>query len=178
VAPLAGPGGCNSGYYNGNADVPNGYSFTCSTCVIFIEGATRLNNNSWVDLQALLATGDVDFKAKNFNYNATIPATAQSEYQYIGGPLGPSAVAYWNANFQPTYPNYTINGCGMHGFLYCGGNLSTGAGNGKLCGSVYIGGTISINTIFVYYDGIVTTNIYLSNASIIRNSWIEILTTW
>jgi len=178
VAPNPGPGGCNSGYYNGAADIPNGYDFRCSTCVIFIEGATSLNNNSFIDVGALCATGDVDFKAKNVNYVSTIPATAQLEYQYAGGGYGSSAVAYWNTTFAPGYPHYTINGCGMHGFLYCGGNISTAAGNGQMCGAVYIAGTISINTFTVYYDSVVGNNIALQGATVTRASWDEILTSW
>jgi hypothetical protein len=169
---------CDTGYYTANAkiDVTGGgdYSFTCSTCVIFIEGdVSSFPNDAWLNIRALLATGDVDFNAKNTTYLANIPANAQDEYKY-----SPTATDYWTSKGWTNGGTYSISNCGMHGFLYVGGDLQNAGGNTILVGALYVAGALSVNTTTVYYDGSVANNIILQNGTISRVSWDEVRTSW
>ncbi len=172
-------GGCDSGYYTADAkiDVTSGggsYSFTCSTCVIFIEGeVVSFPNSSWLNIRGLLATGDLDFNARSTTYVATIPNNAQDEYQY-----SPTAVNYWTSNGWTNGGTYSIANCGMHGFLYTGGDLKNAGGNTILVGALFVGGSLTVNTTTVYYDSSVANNILFQSGTISRVSWDEIRTSW
>jgi hypothetical protein len=171
---------CDTGYYTEDAsiDKPGGgssdYTFTCSTCVIFIEGTIKsFPNDSWLDVRALLATGDVDFNAKNTTYLADIPSTAQDEYRYA-----PTATAYWAGKGWTNGGTYSIANCGMHGFLYSGGDLKNAGGNTILVGALFIAGALSANTTTIYYDSAVANNVLFQTSTISRISWDEIRLAW
>ncbi len=181
-----GPNGCDSGYYRTNPssgavnvkiDVASGggnYTLTCATCVIFTEGAvTSFPNNSWLNVRALVAVGDVDFNAKNTTFVATVPATAQNEYQY-----STAGTTYWTSKGWTNGGTYSIANCGMHGFLYTGGDLQNAGGNSIIVGALFVNGSLTVNTTTVYYDSAVGNNILYQSATISRASWDEIRTTW
>lgn len=173
--------GCSSGYYTSDIKIqkPGGgattYSFNCSTCVIFTTGEVKaFANVAWLDVKALVAISHVDFNARSTNYTATIPSTASDEYQY-----SPDAVNYWTSQGWTNGGTANLTGIGMHGFLYTGGNFTTGGGGSRLVGAIYIAGTVTINTFTIYYDEAVALAIPVnSDGTIYRQSWDEINTSW
>lgn len=180
-----GPTGCHSGYYTADVNIiPNAggnFILTCSTCVIFTEGAVKsFPNNAWLDIRALLAIGDVDFNAKNTTYIATVPANAQDEYQYdpLGNLAAGTATKYWNDSGWVNGANFTLSNVGMHGFIYCGGDVKNAGGNTILVGALFVAGSLTVNTTTIYYDSVVAENILYENATISRVSWDETRTTW
>ncbi|MCB4756709.1 MAG: hypothetical protein LHV69_06710 [Elusimicrobia bacterium] len=180
--------GCDSGYYTGQ-DVkiqkPGGgsateYIFTCSTCVIFIDGNGTTTGNivsfpggAWLNIEALVAIGDLDYNAGSTNYTATIPNKAQDEYQ-----KSTQATNFWTASGWTNGGSYSITSCGMHGFLYVGDDLTNSGGGAKLCGAIYAGDEVSLNTLTLYYDTSVANNVVMSDSPITRKSWDEIKTSW
>jgi hypothetical protein len=172
-------GTCDSGYYTESLkiDPPGGgggdYSLTCSTCVIFVEGSVAsFPNSAWLDVRALVATGDIDFNARSATYTATIPSHASDEYQHssLGG--------YFAAQGWTNGGTKVISSVGMHGFLYAGGDVSNAGGGSVMVGSLYVGGSLSVNTMTVYYDESVAQNVIVQNATITRSSWDEIAAAW
>ena len=121
-----------------------------------------------MNVEALLATGDVDFNAKNSTFSATIPNTAQDEYQHT------LAASTWTINGWTNGGTYIVNDVGMKGFLYVGDSFSTGAGGATLIGSAYVTQDVSVNTYTIYYDSTIGQGIKLSNQTITRSSWDEI----
>jgi hypothetical protein len=66
----------------------------------------------------------------------------------------------------------------LHGFMYVGKNLSNtgGGGNGTFIGSVYVEGTVSLNSnsnATIYHDAAVAEEIETLGASLYRESWEE-----
>jgi len=183
AAPFTG-NGCNSGYYSEDVKIqkPGGgstaYVLTCSTCVIYIDGGNIASfpNDAWLDIEALLTTKDADFNARSTNYVATIPNAAQDEYQY--NKTSPTATSYWTGKGWTNNGTYTIPSCGMHGFLYVGGNMSNAGGGSTMCGVLYVAGNIQVNTMTVYYDKTVAQNITVGSSDITRSSWDDIATSW
>jgi hypothetical protein len=166
-----------SGYYpSGDITIPNNYSLTCSTCVIYLGGKLKKfpggGVSAWLDIKALIVIGDVDYNADGTDYAATIPTRAQDEYQH------PTAAAVWTTAGWTNGAVTTIYDVGMHGFLYCGGDMDNSGGNAILVGSAFIAGSISLNRFIVYYDSTVGSNVLYSNQTITRVSWDETLTSW
>jgi len=147
------------------------YSFTSSTSVIFVNGSAILEAGTWLNVRALIVTGDVDFNAKSTNYTTVIPVGASEEYKH------PNATATW-ATFPGEGQPYTVTGCGMVGFLYVGGNLKTGAGGAKMVGAINVKGETSINTFTVYYSTTIASQIRYSWVPIRRKSWKEVKLDW
>ena len=75
-------------------------------------------------------------------------------------------------------PNVTLANVGMHGFLYCGGDVKNAGGNTILVGALFVAGNLTVNTTTIYYDSTVGNNILYENATISRVSWDETRTTW
>jgi hypothetical protein len=181
ASPESGPGGCDSGVYLSTKNTsgvkfdknPGDYVFSCSTCVFYIDADADLPNNAWLDVKALIVTGNVDFNAKNTLFVTTVPANAGDEYQYA-----PDAVNHWTTNGWTNGGTTNIANCGMHGFLYVGGSVSNAGGNSIIVGAIFIVGGITANTMTVYYDSGVGNNILFQSATIARVSWDEIRTTW
>lgn len=177
-------GGFDSGYYS-SASNANGvkiekgtgsgnYSFTCSTCIIYVEGEVkRYPNGSWLNIEALIVTDDLDFNAGGTSYTTTIPNTASEEYQF-----DPNATAYWAGKGWSNGATVTLTDCGFHGFLYVGGDVGNAGGGSTLVGAIFVNGTVTTNTTTVYYDSSVTNNIRLSNAVVNRQSWDEVRVNW
>lgn len=173
-------GGFNSGYYTqsvkmiepggGGADVV----INCPTCVIFVEGnIAQFPQNAWLDVKALVATGDVDFNARSTDYTATIPPKASLEYQHS------TLAGYFAAQGWTDGGSYVVTGCGMHGFLYAGGNLSNAGGGSKMVGAIYVGGAVTTNTMTLYYDKTVANEVETGGSgSMTRQTWDEIATSW
>jgi hypothetical protein len=176
-------GGFNSGYYPSSTN-PNGvkiekgtgagnFTFTCSTCVIYIEGEVkRYPNGAFLNVEALVVTDDMDFNAGGTPYTTTIPNTASDEYQYV-----PDGVNYWTASGWANGAAVTVD-AGFHGFLYVGGNVDNAGGGSTMVGAMYINGEITTNTTTVYYDSSVTNNVKISNATVYRQSWDEVRVSW
>jgi hypothetical protein len=149
------------------------YDFRNSTSVIYVEGAGMdFANASFLDVQAALAEGNVDFNAGSTVYVASVPATAGTEYVK----QKEMAAGY-------TFPGegsatYSIASCGMHGFLYCGGALNNAGGNSVMVGAAKVIGDVTMNTFTIYYDAAVAGNIRLSSTGFRRKSWREIHTSW
>ncbi|MFA5858540.1 MAG: hypothetical protein WC955_05695 [Elusimicrobiota bacterium] len=174
-----------SGYFRA-ADNPNGYEFRAptgsgnytfenSTSVIYVEGNASLpSGKCWLDVAALIVTGDCDFNADFQTYGATIPVGAQNEY------LHPSAQGFWTTNFAPIGEGgiYSISSCGMHGFLYVGGKMSNAGANAIIVGAIKVIGQVTLNTMTVYYDSTVTSEIHLTSSNAQRISWNEVVTSW
>jgi len=179
-------GGFDSGYYyepslpgypkGFKIDLPSGggaYTFDSSTSVIYIEGnVVAFPNTSWLNVKALVVTGNLDFNARGGSYTAAIPSHAADEYQH------PSAASSWLSAWNPPATTYPLSNLGMHGFLYVGGDLTTGAGGASMCGAIFVGGGVSINTFTLYYDQDIANNVLINNAKITRSSWDEIVTGW
>lgn len=176
-------------FSGGNVTFKNGFSFTATTGVIFVEGATyqtTFNANSFLDVKAVVAEGSIDFNAKdNTNFTAKIPPEAHEEYkklpdtaasgEYPGDTGLQSNAATLNIGTLPN-PN---KGVGMHGLLACGKDLTNAAGNAALVGSYYIGGYISNSNAFtIYYDSAVAANILYSYIPVRQKSWKEVKASW
>jgi hypothetical protein len=183
AAPYTGDG-YNSGYYpgttnSGGVKVEKGtgsgnLSFACSTCVVYIEGEVkRYPSGTWLDVEALVVTGDMDFNGGGNSYTTTIPNLASEEYQYVS-----EGTQKWTDEGWTDGGSETVTDCGFHGFLYVGGNVTNAGGGSTLVGAIFVNGTITTNTTTVYYDSAVTNNVRLSNAVINRDSWDEIRTSW
>jgi len=177
-------GGFNSGYYPSSSN-PNGvkmekgtgsgnYTFICSTCVIYIEGdVNRYPNGTFLDVQSLVVTGDMDFNAGGTSYTTTIPNTASDEYQYV-----PDGINYWTSKGWTNGASVTLSDVGFHGFMYVGGDVGNAGGGSTIVGAIYVNGAITTNTTTIYYDTTVTNNIKLTNATMNRQSWDEIRVGW
>jgi hypothetical protein len=149
------------------------YSFTNSTSAIYVEGGIDFSNSSFLNLNAAIAEGSIDFNANNTVYVASVPASAYLEY-----------VKKKEVTPSYTYPGegnitYSISNCGMHGFMYSGGTLSGSGGNdAALVGAVKVIGGITMNNFIIYYDAGVAGGVKISNATIRQTSWKEIRATW
>ena len=149
------------------------YNFQNSTSVIYVEGAGMdMANNSFLDVQAALAEGSVDCNAGSTVYVATVPVQAALEY-----------LKHKEMNPGYTFPGegsttYSIPSCGMHGFLYCGGDLNNAGGGSTLCGVAKVIGNITMNTFTVYYDQNIAGNIRLTDSKVRKKSWREVNATW
>jgi hypothetical protein len=184
-------GGFNSGYYpataqGGSTGNSNGvkvekgtgsgnYYFSSSTSVIYVEGdVQRWPSGTWVDSEAMIVTGNSDFNGGGNTYDATIPPAAQDEYRY-----SPDGVNYWASKGWTAGGTAHLTDVGMHGFLYVGGNVGNAGGGATMVGAIMVNGGVTTNTMTVYYDAAVTSNIKLSNAPIQRYSWDEIrVSSW
>ncbi|MFA5858539.1 MAG: hypothetical protein WC955_05690 [Elusimicrobiota bacterium] len=174
-----------SGYFRA-ADNPNGiefraasgsgnYEYESSTSVIYIEGNASLpSGKCWLDVDALVVTQDCDFNADFKTYIATIPVGAQNEY------LHPSAQSMWTSEFAAAGEGgqYSISNCGMRGFLYVGRNFSNAGANAKIVGVIKVLGAVTINTMTVYYDAGVSSEVRLTSTPMRLRSWSEIQSSW
>jgi len=147
------------------------YTFTSSTSVIFVNGNADMEVNTWLDVEALIVTGNVDFNARSSSYAATIPENASEEYQH------PEALATW-ATFPGNGQPYAVTNCGMHGFLYVGGDLKDAAGGGKIVGVIRVKGELQSNTFTIYFDQNSAERIETQRSSIERDSWREVYLSW
>src|SRR3989339_295330 len=176
-AQLAVSSPTGSGYFlasqnNGGIRLFGGYKFRSSTCVIYTDGTLDGQTGSFVQLQAMIGEGNVDFKGDGVSFTANVPPQADLEY-----------VKQKEINPSYNYPGegsatYGVTNCGMHGFLYCGGNLNSAGGNATLVGSAKIIGEVSFNTFKIYYDLAVSSSVRVSNATARQISWKEVQTTW
>jgi hypothetical protein len=151
------------------------YDFRNSTSVIYVEGAGMdFSGSSFLDVEGALAEGSIDFNAGSTVYIATVPANAAEEYkkQKLEVP------GYTYPGEGSADGTYTITDCGMHGFLYCGGTLTNSGGGSTIVGAAKVIGDNTMNTLTVFYDPIVATNIKLSAAKLFQKSWAEIKGTW
>ncbi|MBN1621001.1 MAG: hypothetical protein JW871_00230 [Endomicrobiales bacterium] len=169
-----------SGYFpassnNGGIRFSNAYSFSNSSAVIYTDGTIRFDQDTFLDVKAVIAESDVVFKARSTSYNATMPDDVALEYvkkkEITPGYTYPG---------ESTFPNHTISNCGMHGFLYCGGDLSTAGGNSILSGSIKIIGNVEFNTFTIYYDKNVAVSIETSGGTSTPQqvSWQEVSAAW
>ncbi|MHB9155152.1 MAG: hypothetical protein ACYC5N_05585 [Endomicrobiales bacterium] len=172
-AAVADPPG--SGYFtsdNGSKIRFDGYDFRSSTSVIYCETGLDFDNSTFLDVQAAIAETDVDFNADNTVYVASVPVNASVEY-----------VKQKEENPGYTYPGegsatYSVPGCGMHGFLYCGGVLNNAGGGASMTGVIKVIGNVSVNTMTVYYDASVASSVRLTDSSFRQLSWREIKAAW
>lgn len=160
---------------------PNAYYFRNSTSVIYIDGAagqeTVMSSKCFLQLNALIIAGhDLDCNADDFdNFGATIPASAPLEYQHA------SAAGTWTSNFAAVGAGnccYDIDNMAAHGFIYVGGDMSNAGGGTVFVGVVDVIGTITMNTVTIYYDSDVASGIRLKAGTPRRVSWREVKTTW
>ncbi len=175
-AAVATPAG--SGYFTSAANGSKirffgSYNFQNSTSVIYVEGGGMdFANSSFLDVQAALAEGDVDFNAGSQTFIATVPVHADLQY-----------VKHKEMNSGYTFPGegsvtFPIPSCGMHGFLYCGGDLSNAGGGSTMCGVAKVIGTVTMNTFTIYYDEAVASGIRLTDSKMYKKSWREVNATW
>lgn len=176
--------GYPSGYYPSSTN-PNGVklqkgtgsgnlSFVCSTCVIYVEGnVNRFPSGTWLNVEALIVTGDSDLNAGGNAYTATIPNNAQDEYQYV-----PDGVNYWASNGWTNGGTKNLTDVGLHGFMYVGGNITNAGGGGTIVGGLFVNGSITTNTTTVYYDDAIVNGVKVANATIQRTSWDEVRVPW
>lgn len=149
------------------------YTFDSSTSVIYIEGDATLESGTWLNVEALIVTGDVDFNARSHSYTATVPSTAAQEY-----------VKKKEVSPTYTYPgegstSYVISNCGMHGFLYCGDDMTNSGGSGaNFVGALKVVGSTNINNFTVYYDSATGSGVQLDASNISVQSWQEVMQTW
>lgn len=172
VAVPAGSGYFPSASNNGGININKSYSFSNSTSVIYTDGTIDFDASSFIDCLAVIGEGNIDYNARSTVYVASVPANASLEY-----------VKKKEVTPSYTYPGegsatYNVANCGMHGFLYCGGNLSNAGGNAVMVGVIKTVGTLSINTLTLYYDHDVAINVELSDTSKTQVSWKEIRATW
>jgi hypothetical protein len=187
-----------SGYFmasqNGNTGLrfdktgggANRYQFINSTSVIYIDKdvggsiETVMRNGSYLAVEALIIAGaghNLDCNADSYdNFMATVPESAPREYQH------PSAAAQW-LPFAATYANpgrccYDIDDLAAHGFIYVGGNMTNAGGGTKIVGVVDVIGTITMNTVTVYYDTAVADAIKLVGRTPRRVGWRETKADW
>lgn len=160
---------------------PNAYRFQNSTSVIYIDGTsgqeTQMTSKSYLQVNAMIVAGhDLDCNADDFdNFNATVPANAALEYQHA------SLSSYtWPGKTAPGPGNccYDIDNLAGHGFFYVGGDMSNAGGGTTFIGVVDVIGTITMNTVTIYYDSAIASGIKLKAGSPRRISWKEIKTTW
>jgi Tfp pilus assembly protein PilX len=148
------------------------YVLSATTCVIYSEGGIDMDNGSFVDVRAIIAEGDFDFNAKSAVYVANVPATAAKEYvkqkEVSAGYMFPGEGS----------ATYNVAGCGMHGFLYCGGNLTNAGGGSIIVGVAKVIGDVTMNTCTIYYDDTVAENIILSDSAVRQVSWKEFKASW
>lgn len=174
--------GWDSGYYTEDIKIEEpgtgqtDYIFECSTCVIFVEGnISQFANGSYLNIRALLATGNVDYNSRTQVFTATVPASASDEYQHS---------SLQSPNYFSTTMGWTDGGTtnladiGYHGFLYAGGNLTNAGGGACMVGAIFVGGSISVNQITVYYDESVAEDVEMGEMPITRSSWDEITGSW
>ena len=92
---------------------------------------------SFLNIKALLATGDLDMDAANTDYDAIIPSSASLQYEhntltsptdYFSDDMG------WSDG-----GTYTVTNCGFRGFLYAGRDMTNAGGNSKMVGSIFVG---------------------------------------
>ena len=174
-AAVASPPG--SGFFraadnNGGVRFFNSYTFNNSTSVIYCDGTVDFTNTCFIRAQAVIGEGNVDFNAKNTLYPAKVPSNAGDEY-----------VKAKEVNPGYTYPGegsatYTVPDCGMHGFLYCGGDMNNAGGNAAMVGVADVIGDVNINVFTIYYDVAISTSLRLSNATSRQVSWKEFSASW
>jgi len=172
--------GYDSGYYTENVKIQkpgggaNNVTLNCPTCVIFIEGqVVSFPNDAWLNVKALVATGNVDYNGDCCSYTATIPDDASEEYQHSS--LG----TYFTNQGWTDGGTASISSVGMRGFLYVGGNFTNAGGGAKLIGSIFVVGSVSINTLIIYYDDDVAASVETGGSGPMeRLSWDEISTSW
>lgn len=183
-------GGFPSGYYpataqGGSSGNANGvkmekgsgggnFDFECATCTIYIEGEVkRWPSGTWVDAEAVIVTGDLDFNGGGHPYSVEIPDAAEEEYLFE-----PDGVNYWNSKGWNGGDTITLTDMGYHGFMYVGGDVGNAGGGANMVGAIFVNGEVTTNTMSVYYDAAVTTGIKMSNSQIIRMSWDEVRVPW
>lgn len=163
---------------------------------IFIEGNANINSsggNHYV-VGNFVVMGN--FTTSNGNIGTgteTIPVPRTAWKQYGNAWDGTPTANYYRARFDPTAPaafpglnssylssptlTYTINGkVFVHGFLYIGGNFSTGSGGGNfaLVGTAIVNGATTINTNSagtLYYNADVAQQVKNTNVTLKRVSW-------
>lgn len=180
------------------------YTFSCSTCVIFISGVgsakadeaagdAQLKDGSFLDVEALIVTGNIHVHTDEFaNFGATIPVSAKSHYldddaTHKSKQMNNlTAKGWWDTYYEPVGGEggiYTILGgkggvgTSFHGFLYVNDWHCSG-GNNTIVGTVLVAQSMKVNTMTIYYDKGVADNVELSNASINRMTWEETLRSW
>jgi hypothetical protein len=161
------------------------YEFRSSTSVIYIDndtGATietTLRNASFLEVEGLILAGanhDLNCNADSFdNFKATIPINAQMEYQHS------SAAGVWTSNFSSVGAGnccYTIDDLGIRGYIYVGGKMGNSGGGTKIVGLVNVLGTITMNTLTVYYDRDVGRSVKYKSSAPRRVRWRELKLPW
>jgi hypothetical protein len=174
-----------------NGGAGNHYRFYNSTSVIYIDNDTGgaittdlQNGGCYLNLEAIILAGNnhnLDINAQEGTIASTIPVNANLEYQHG------SAAATWTAGggssmdsvwSQPDRCCYTLSSVAVRGFMYVGGGIANAGSNTQVLGVLDVIGNVSVNTLYVYYDEEVASNIALIGGSPSRISWQEVKTTW
>lgn len=169
-------------------NAPNAYYFQNSTSVIYIDGSagqiTKMMSKSFLNLEALIVAGhSLDCNADDFdNFGATIPLKANEEYlDNTHGPTTP--LTYWTNEFSAIWNTadrccYDLDNMAGRGFFYVGEDMSNAGGGTIFVGVVDVIGTITMNTVTIYYDSAVASGIKLKAGTPRRISWKEVKTSW
>ena len=162
---------------------------------IFVEGNAHINSsggNHWI-IGNFIVMGNLTTANGNIGTGTEtilMPTVAWKQYGNDWSFYKTTYDAAAPVNFpglsngyrsSPTL-TYTITGkVFTHGFLYVGGNFSTGSGGGNfaLVGTAYVGGDVTINTNSqgrLYYDASVADKVKDTTVNLKRQSWKDLPT--
>jgi len=188
-----------TGYFDGTKEVKfKDYTFNCSTCVFFMEQSNvKTDGNGYLRLEAMIVyTGNIHIHAKGANpYTISVPTDAWKQYTSatVSNPYGPGDTAAvdeypGDCGYHTVCPTYTIpvtkydgtgnTGMTFHGFLYAY-SFDCSGGNNSQVGQILIGpGGTTLNTMVIYFEPTVSTNVHYKKSQFARESWDEIVSTW
>jgi len=161
------------------------------------QSNVKTDGKGYLRLEAMIVyTGNIHIHAFGANpYTISVPTDAWKQYTSatVSNPYGPGDTAAvdeypGDCGYHTVCPTYTIpitkydgtgnTGMTFHGFLYAY-SFNCSGGNNSQVGQILIGpGGTTLNTMVIYFDPTVSTNVHYKKTQITRESWNEIVSTW